>query len=72
MANSIRSISVICDRGNHSKCKNDGERYCYCECHKPEDERSVRWKLEQLAQSTMPASQRLQVLIQLMIEKENR
>ena len=69
MARDIRAVSITCDEDNHGPCAMVN---CYCECHLPQERQSVKWRLEQLTKSTLPDSERLQVLIQLTAELAER
>lgn len=69
MAHDIRALSVTCAEDSHEPCR---MKNCHCECHLPQEEQSVHWRLEQLSKSALPDSERLQVLIHLTAELAQR
>lgn len=69
MAHDIRPVSITCAEDSHEPCVMKG---CHCECHLPQERQSVYWRLGRLGKSTLPDSERLQVLIQLTTELAQR
>lgn len=66
MARDVRGNTPACWDEKHNDCPSPDS--CYCECHLPAEDRSVSFRLRELTKSTLPDSQRLQVLIQLTAE----
>lgn len=65
MADDIKLQSIACAEKDHEICEMPN---CHCECHLPQSQQSIRWRLEQLSGSNLPDSDRLQKLIDLMLD----